>query len=99
MAAEHSLVTFAPHFVLVELRGIENLEINCVIQIMTVICNLVREVGDLRFEGLATIFFQSRASLWLTVFPSQAGSLRYFFWRIIKRLMLLQSFDHFEGKI
>src|SRR6266446_8820910 len=99
MAAEHSLVTSAPHFVLVELRGIENLEIDRVIQIVTVICNLVREVRDLRFKGRAAIFFQRRASLWsanrtdssrgeLAVFTSHAGSSRYFFWRIIKRLML-----------
>ena len=56
MMEQHMLLAAFPDFVLIQLRRGKNLEVNRVIQIVTVIGYLVGEIGDLRFERRKAIF-------------------------------------------
>ena len=53
---EHVLLTVFPNLVLFQLRRVENFKVDRVIEIVSVISNLVRQIGDLRFERWKPIF-------------------------------------------
>ena len=61
--------------------GLENFKVDRVIEIVTVIRDLVRQVRDLRFERRAFVSVLARHR------------------RIVKLVVLPQSFAHFEGEV
>ena len=57
---QNRFVTPAPDRDFFQLLGFQNVEIDCVIQVVTVISDFIREIGDLRFERRAFVFRLAR---------------------------------------
>src|SRR5206468_8696939 len=57
---EHGAMASPPDLIFAQLRRAQNLKVDGVIEVMTVICDLVREIRHLRLQRRAMIFFSSR---------------------------------------
>src|SRR5206468_10724940 len=56
---EHGAMASPPDLIFAQLRRAQNLKVDGVIEVMTVICDLVREIRHLRLQRGAMIFFSS----------------------------------------
>ena len=62
-------MAFSPDLVLFQLRRTQDFKIDCVIEVMAVICDLIRKIRDLRLKRRAIICFSVRRLKCMLVFP------------------------------
>ena len=69
---EHVLLTALPNFVLVQLRRGQNVEVDRVVEVVTVIGDFVRQIRNLRFQG----WKPARALVLLQAFANFEGQIQ-----------------------
>ena len=99
IACEHGAMASAPDFVFFQSFRAQNFEIDRIIQIMTVIRDLIREIRDLRLQRWTKVFLQRGAGFQLRGLVSQVRTLPHLLRHFIRRLVFSQTFPHFKCQI
>ena len=75
VAREHCAMAVTPHLVTFQLRRVQDFKIKCVIEIVTVIRDLVCQIGNLRLQRRVLVFLASHETVRTLVLPQAFAHL------------------------